>query len=75
MYLLHVEKPPTMRGIAVEPLIFMVSECTDNIWYMFSKFWDPLDYEENARLVCGKIQEYYERISWLYEGGKYCCLV
>lgn len=62
---LHVDKPPTMRRISVEGMIFLASECSENITQMSSKFWDPLDYEEGANLVCGKFQEHYEKIAWL----------
>jgi len=62
---LYVDKPPTMRRIDVQGMVFLASECTENIMHLFWKFWDPLDYEESARLICGKFQEHYEKIAWL----------
>ena len=64
IYPLHVDKPPSIKRIGIGRLIFMISECTEDISYIFPRFWDPLEYEKDAQLVCGKIQEYYERISW-----------
>lgn len=62
---LYVDKPPTMRKIGIPALIFLASGCTENIMHLFWKFWDPLDYEESARLICGKFQEHFEKIAWL----------
>jgi len=65
LYPLNIDKPLSIKRISIERLIFIVSECTENISGIMPRFWDPAKYQEDAEMVSNKVTEYYKQIEWL----------
>ncbi len=64
-YPLDVDKPLSTKRVGIERLIFITSQCKENISGIMPRFWYPEMYLNDAEFVSNKIAEYYEQIEWL----------
>ncbi len=65
LFPLNVNKPPSIKRVGIERLIFITSQCKENISGIMPRFWYPDMYLNDAEFVSDKIAEYYEQIEWL----------
>lgn len=58
------DKPLSIKRIGLSRLIFMITDCEENILHLSLDFWDPWNYVKSAELVCDKFFDYYCKIEW-----------